>query len=76
MMSMLDFFSGYHQIWMKKSDEDKTSITTPFSTYCFIRMLEGPKNAECSFKRIVKVVLGTQLDRNALAYVDDVVMRS
>jgi hypothetical protein len=31
MMSMLDCFSGYHYIWMKKSDEDKTSFTTPLA---------------------------------------------
>ncbi|RLN36173.1 prpol [Panicum miliaceum] len=41
MMSMLDYFSGYHQIWMSKEDEAKTSFTTPFSTYCFVRMPEG-----------------------------------
>ena len=32
MLSMLDCFSGYHQIFMKKSDEEKTSFTTPFGT--------------------------------------------
>jgi hypothetical protein len=44
MMSMLDCFFGYHQIWMMKYDEDKTSFTTPFGTYCFIRMPEGLRN--------------------------------
>jgi hypothetical protein len=39
-------------------------------------MLEGLRNAGCTFNRIVMVVLGTQLDRNILAYVDDVVMPS
>ena len=34
MLRMLDCFSGYHQIFMKKSDEEKTSFTTPFGTYC------------------------------------------
>ena len=41
MLSMLDCFSGYHQIFMKKSDEEKTSFTTPFDTYCYVRMHEG-----------------------------------
>ena len=38
--SLLDCFSGYHQIWLKKEDEDKTSFTTPFGTYCYTRMSE------------------------------------
>ena len=28
--SLLDCFSGYHQIWLNKEDEEKTSFTTPF----------------------------------------------
>ena len=27
--SLLDCFSGYHQIWLKKEDEEKTSFTIP-----------------------------------------------
>ena len=27
--SLLDCFSGYHQIWLNKEDEEKTSFTTP-----------------------------------------------
>jgi len=38
MLSMLDCFSGYHQIYMKKSDEENTSFTTLFGTYCYVRM--------------------------------------
>jgi hypothetical protein len=32
LMSLLDCYSGYHQIWMKKEDEPKTSFTTPSGT--------------------------------------------
>src|SRR6185503_919256 len=51
MLSMLDCFSGYHQIFMKKSDEEKTSFTTPFGTYCYVRMPECLRNAGCTFNR-------------------------
>ena len=39
--SLLDCFSGYHHIWLNKEDEEKTSFTTPFGTYCYTRMPEG-----------------------------------
>jgi hypothetical protein len=35
-MSQLDFFSGYHQIYMKEEDKANTSFITPFCTYCFV----------------------------------------
>jgi hypothetical protein len=38
-MSILDCFSGYHQICMKEEDKASTSFITPFGTYFFIRML-------------------------------------
>jgi hypothetical protein len=41
LMSLLDCYSGYHQIWMKKEDEPKTSFITPSGTYCYLRMPEG-----------------------------------
>ena len=43
--SLLNCFSGYHQIWLNKEDEEKTSFTTLFGTYYYIRMPEGLKNA-------------------------------
>ena len=39
--SLLDCFLEYHQIWLKKEDEEKTSFTTPFGTYCYTRLPEG-----------------------------------
>jgi hypothetical protein len=42
-MSLLDCFSGYHQIYMKEEDKASTSFITPFGTYCFVRMPEGLK---------------------------------
>ena len=75
MLSMLDFFFGYHQIYKKKSDEEKTSFITPFGAYCYVRMPEGLRNARCTFNRTIATVVDTQLYRNISAYVDDVVMR-
>ena len=61
---------------MNKADEEKTSFTSLFRTYCYVRMSEGLRNAGCTFNRMIKKVLGDQLGRNISAYVDDVVVRS
>jgi hypothetical protein len=76
LMSLLDFYSGYHQIWMKKEDEPKTSFITPSGTYCYLRMLEGLKNAGGSFSRMTVKVLHSQIGRNVLTYVDDIIVKS
>jgi hypothetical protein len=74
LMSLLDYYSGYHQIWMKKEDEPKTNFKTPSGTYCYLRMPEGLKNARGSFNRMTSKVLYTQIGRNVLTYVDDIII--
>jgi hypothetical protein len=59
LMSLLDYYSNYHQIWMKKEDEPKTSFITPNGTYCYLRMSDGLKNAGGSFNRMTSKVLCT-----------------
>jgi hypothetical protein len=39
-------------------------------------MLEGLKNAGCTFSRMIEIVLHPQLQRNILEYVDDIVVKS
>jgi hypothetical protein len=76
LMSLLDYYSGYHQIWMKKEDEPKTSFITPSGTYCYLRMPEGLKNAGGSFSRMIGKVLHSQIGKNVLTYVDDIIVKS
>jgi hypothetical protein len=59
--SLLDYFSGYHQIWLKKEDEEKTSFTKPFGTYRYTRMSEFLKNASATFTRMTTNVVSPQL---------------
>jgi hypothetical protein len=72
MLSLLDMFSGYHQIRVRRQDEEKTSFITPFRTFSFVRMPEGLKNTGCTFLRMIAIVPHPQLRRNILAYVDDI----
>jgi hypothetical protein len=76
LMSLLDCYSGHHQKWMRKEDEPKTSFITPSGTYCFLRMPERLKNARGSFDRMTTKVLSSQIGRNILTYVDDIIVKS
>jgi ribonuclease HI len=76
LMSLLDFYPGDHQIWMKKEDEPKTSFITPSGTYCYLWMPEGLKNAGGSFSRMTTKVFHSQIGRNVLTYVDDIIVKS
>jgi hypothetical protein len=44
LLSFLDCCSSYHQIALKKSDQEKTSIIMPFGAYCYNTMMFGFKN--------------------------------
>jgi hypothetical protein len=76
LMALLDYFLGYHQIWLRKEDEEKTSFITPFSTYYYLRMPEGLKNTGPTFCRMTKAILKEQMERNIFAYIDDIVVAS
>jgi hypothetical protein len=75
-MSLLDCFSSYHQIYMKEEDKASTSFITPFGTYCFVKISEGLKNAGSTFSLLTKTVLESQVGRNIFTYVDDIVVSS
>jgi hypothetical protein len=76
LMSLLDCFLGYHQIWMKKEDESKTSFITPSGTNCYLWMPEALKNAGGSFSRMTAKVFHSQIGRNVLTNVDDIIVKS
>ena len=65
LLSFLDCYSGYHQIALKKSDQEKTSFITPFRAYCYNTMTFSLKNAVQPTKRPFTD-----------AYVNDVVVKT
>ena len=75
LLSFLDAYSGYHQIFMTREDEEKTSFITPCGTYYFLRMTFGLKSAGSTFARAVQIGFEPQLHRNMEAYMDDIVVK-
>ncbi|GKU89192.1 hypothetical protein SLEP1_g3360 [Rubroshorea leprosula] len=47
-LSLLDAYSGYHQVPMALEDEEKTSFYAGDEIYCYVMMPFGLKNTECT----------------------------
>ena len=76
LLSFLDAYSGYHQIFMTRGDEEKTPFITPCDTYCFLRMPFGLKSAGSTFARAVQIAFEPQLHRNMEGYMDEIVVKT
>ena len=55
LLSFLDAYSSYHQIFMMKEDEEKTAFITACGTYCFLRMAFGLKSVGSTFTRAIQI---------------------
>jgi hypothetical protein len=54
LLSFLDCYSGYHQIALKKSDQEKTSFITPFRVYYYNTMTFGLNNAGATYQKAIQ----------------------
>jgi hypothetical protein len=61
---------------MRKEHEPKTSFITPSGTYCYLRRHDGLKNASGSFNKMIVKVLSSQIGRNVLTYIDDIIVKA
>ena len=53
MMSMLDVFSSYNQVVIRKEEKHKTNFTTPWGTFKYLRIPFGLLNAGANFQRVM-----------------------
>jgi hypothetical protein len=76
LVCFLDCYSGYHQIDLKLSDQDKTAFITPHDLYCYTAMTFDLKNARATYQKAIQKCLESQVSKNIEAYVDDVVVKT
>nr|KYP76663.1 Transposon Ty3-G Gag-Pol polyprotein [Cajanus cajan] len=76
LLSFMDAYSGYNQIRMHPTDEDKTAFIVDQANFCYRVLPFGLKNAGATYQRLMDKVLVNQLGRNVEAYVDDMVVKS
>ena len=72
----MDAFSGYNQIKMDESDQEKTSFITSQGLFCYKVMPFGLKNARATYQRLMNKMFAHQIGRNIQVYVDDMLVKS
>ncbi|KAL5762422.1 hypothetical protein ACOSP7_018686 [Xanthoceras sorbifolium] len=76
LISFMDAYSGYNQIKMHASDEEKTTFTTYQGLYCYTVMPFGLKNAGAIYQRLVNQMFAKQIGQTMEVYVDDMLTKS
>jgi hypothetical protein len=57
LLCFLDCYSGYHQIALKVSNQDKTAFITLHDIYCYTTMTFGLKNAGATYHKAIQKCL-------------------
>ena len=75
-MSFLDAFQGYHQIALRKEDQEKTAFITPRGIFYYKVMHFGLKNVGATYQRMVTKMFSELLGKTVKVYIDDMVVKS
>ena len=76
LLSFMDAFSGYNQIRMEETNQEKTSFVTSQGLFCYKVMPFGLKNTGATYQRLMNKMFVHQIGRNVKVYVDDVLVKS
>ncbi|XP_072084305.1 uncharacterized protein [Arachis hypogaea] len=75
-LSFMDAYSGYNQILMHSTDQEKMAFITENGNYCYNVMPFGLKNAGATYQRLMNKIFEQQIGRNIEVYVDDMVAKT
>jgi hypothetical protein len=70
----LDCNSGYWQIPVHPADREKTTFTSHFGMYQYLRLPFGLRNALATFQRTLDIILSGIRWKTCLVYLDDVIV--
>jgi hypothetical protein len=76
LLCFVNYYSGYHQIALKVSNQDKMTFITPQDIYCYTTMTFGLKNARAIYQKAIQKCLESQIGKKVKAYINDVVVKT
>ena len=75
-ISLLDGFSSYSQILVHLDDQPKTTFTTPWGTFMYVKMPFGLMNVEAIFQRAMDIAFAKEIHDFFVIYLDDITVFS
>jgi hypothetical protein len=72
--SMVDLYSGYHQIKIHSEDVPKTAFSTRYGLYEYLVMSFWLINAPAHFMYLMNSVFMPELDKFVVAFIDDILI--
>lgn len=75
-ISTLDGFSCYNQILVHHEDQEKTTFTTPWGNFMYIKMAFGLMNAGSTFQQAMGITFSEEKDKFVVIYLDDIIVFS
>lgn len=70
-ISLLDGFSGFNQILVHPNDQDKTTFTTPWGMFKYVKMHFWLKNVGATFQRAMDIAFAKEIHDFLVVYLDD-----
>ncbi|CAL9011198.1 unnamed protein product [Prunus brigantina] len=76
LLSFMDAYSGYNQIFMDPADSEHTAFITDCGLYCYNVMPFGLKNAWATYQCLVNRIFAKHIGSIMEVYVDDILVKS
>ena len=67
-----DLAESYNQIIVKEADKPNTAFATDWGLYECIVMSFGSTNAPATFQRLMTIILGSEIGKTCLVYLDGI----
>jgi hypothetical protein len=75
-ISLLDGFSSYNQVLIHPDYQEKTTFTTPWGTFMYVKMPFGLMNVDVTFQREMDISFVDNIGRFIVIDMDDVTVYS
>ncbi|KAI4370245.1 hypothetical protein MLD38_018615 [Melastoma candidum] len=75
-MTFMDGFSGYNQIFLAEEDIHKTAFRCPLGIFEWVVMPFGLKNAGATYQRAMNAIFDALISKTVEVYIDDIVVKS